>query len=180
MRIAISGVQSSGKTVLIKALRLEIPYRNYYVFDSPTRYLNKNYGMSFLNGNTEIQLATIAMQLSHHNKYEDSFFDRGVIDNLAYLEYYRRRGYSDLSICAYNFILDRTYDCNNLIDYNFLLSPEFPIVPDGTRVVNEDQRTEIMEIMIQLYKKFDVHYDLLTGSIEDRVQQVLAIAEANS
>ena len=174
MKIGITGAQSVGKTSLIMKLKETPFFKDYFVHQSPSRYLKKGYGIGFDTANTDTQLATLALQLYHINQYENTIFDRTVVDNLAYYFYHQKRHNSNMSRGAINFMFDMSHAFMEDIDYTFVLSPEFPIEADGIREVDERQREEIGEILTRLlpdfaYDKFEYVY----GPIDDRVVQIV-------
>ena len=67
MKIGITGAQSVGKTSLIMKLKETPFFKDYFVHQSPSRYLKKGYGIGFDTANTDTQLATLALQLYHIN-----------------------------------------------------------------------------------------------------------------
>jgi AAA domain len=174
MRIGISGAQSVGKSTLIKELIKTSYFQEYHVFDSPTRYLKREYDIGFDTANTDVQLSTLALQLYHINKYENALFDRTVIDNLAYYFYHQKRHNSNMPRGAISFMINMSHVFMAGIDYSFVLSPEFPIESDGVREVDEKQRQEIVEILSRLLPDF-AHdkYQYISGPIDIRVKQVV-------
>ena len=54
-------------------------------------------------------------------------------------------------------------------DIIFYLSPEFDIIPDGTRSTDEKFRNEVVEIFEQLIKEFSLTVVKLTGTVEERL-----------
>lgn len=175
MRIGIIGAQGVGKTVLIDALLEEPEFKNYIHAPSPTRFLMQTFGMSFDNANTEIQLATLCMQVFNMLSYPNAFLDRTVIDNFAYLRYHAAKGNTDLSINALNFIEYVTQDFAHRLDYIFLIPVEFGIEEDGVRNTDPEQQKEIEKIIIGLLSEFSIEKKklfYLTGTVEQRVLAV--------
>jgi predicted ATPase len=175
MKIGITGAQSVGKTTLIQEL-IKAPYfKDYHVFDSPTRYLKQKYDIGFDTANTDIQLTTLALQLYHVNQYKNAFFDRTVIDNLSYYFYHQKRHNSNMSRGAINFMFDMSHEFMKYIDIVFVINSEFPIETDGVRIVDEKQRQEITEILTRLLPDF-AHdkFEYISGPIDKRVEQVLS------
>jgi nicotinamide riboside kinase len=173
-RIGVIGAQSTGKTTLISHLMKEPEFKNYLSVESPTRYLKIIFGMDFDNANTEIQLSTLCMQAinTFSAGSNDAFFDRTVIDNYAYLQYYAGRGHSDLSASALNFIQYTSRFLATKLDVIVLLHREFAIVPDGTRIVDEQQQGEIEDRIMKNLDDFgiDVRKIIsLSGTVEERV-----------
>jgi hypothetical protein len=55
----------------------------------------------------------------------------------------------------------------------FYLPIEFGIVPDGLRPLDEDFQQDIDRRMVHLLEVNDIQYKTLTGSVEDRMAQLL-------
>lgn len=172
MKIAISGPQCTGKTTLIKALAEDDMFEDYEVYPSPTSYLAKVYGLDWHTANTEIQLATLALQLANTYSEENGILDRSVIDNLAYYEYYKEKGLSDVRESIEQFLYKETELAIDYIDFHFLLPIEIPLIGNGSREVDEDQQKMIMDLIRKLFRKFDITPIILHGSVSDRVKQV--------
>lgn len=173
MRISISGAQSTGKTTLINELSQLKEFKDYTILKSPSRFLYLNYDMKFDSANTEIQLAILTMQAMNTLQYQDSIFDRSLVDNLAYLKYYKERGKCDIRPETEKFIYDISSKLLAKIDYHFLLVPEFNIMDDGVRVVDIEQQQQITQEIKELFVRFKIDFTTVTGNIADRVSQVL-------
>lgn len=176
-RIGIVGAQGTGKTTLIQALSQDETFKGFYFPMSPTRYLYKTFGFDFNSANAEIQLATLYMQLMNTLSSENVIFDRTVIDNFSYLEYYAKRGHGlyDITDSAMNFIELQTLFLAQKIDMFFILEPEFPIEDDGVRNVNVEQQREINDLIMNNFGRFKVGLDkllIVSGSIEQRVEAI--------
>jgi nicotinamide riboside kinase len=171
-RIGVIGAQSTGKTTLIQYLLEEPEFKGYIHVPSPTRYLKTMFGMDFDNADTEIQLSTLCMQALNMGIRDKAFYDRTVIDNYAYLQYYAGIGKSNLSANSLNFIQYISHTLANRLDVIIVLRREFDMIPDGTRIVDERQQQEIEDrIMKNLY---DLGVDArkivsLSGTVEERV-----------
>ena len=179
MKISVSGVQSTGKTTLIQELiKLDV-FKDYHVHESPTRTLYKEYDIKFDTGNTDIQLSTLALQLYHLNQYDNAIFDRTVIDNLAYYLYHKHRHNSNMTKESEYFMYKMSHLFMSRIDLILMLNPEFPIIIDGVRNTDDHQRLEVMNILktvvLREYNYGEILY--LSGSIDDRVKQVLTYIE---
>jgi GTPase SAR1 family protein len=175
MRIGITGAQSVGKTTLIQALIQTSYFKDYHVFDSPTRYLKQEYDIGFDTGNTDVQLSTLALQLYHVNQYKNALFDRTVIDNLSYFFYHQKRHNTNMSKQVEYFMYEMSQAFMENIDYTFVLSPEFPIEADGIREVDERQRKEIVVILTRLLPDFaHSKFEYISGPIDTRVEQIVS------
>jgi predicted ATPase len=176
MKIGIIGAQGVGKTTLIDALVQQDEFAGYVHVPSPTRYLKTMFGMDFNNANTEIQLATLSMQINNMLAYEDAFYDRTVIDNLAYLHWYAGRGESDLSANSLNFIQYMSRYLANKLDYIFIIHREFDLVDDGVRNLDPEQQKWIEEDIMRVMAELDVSIQkifAINGTVEQRVLSVI-------
>lgn len=176
-KIGIVGAQGTGKTTLIQALSQDEVFKNFYLPMSPTRYLYKTFGFDFSSANAEIQFATLYMQLMNTLSFENVIFDRTVIDNYSYLEYYAKRGHGlfNLSESAMNFIELQTLFLAQKIDMFFVLEPEFPIEDDGVRNVSTEQQKEIHGLIKNNLERFKVGIDkilIVSGTVEQRVESI--------
>ena len=174
-RIGIIGAQGVGKSSLIESLIKEPEFESYVHVPSPTRYLRNMFGMDFNNANTEIQLATLCLQISNMSVYKDAFYDRTVIDNYAYLQWYAGVGCCDLSANALNFIQYVSMDLANKLDYIFFIPREFDMVDDGVRNLDIEQQKWIEEDIMQVIEDFGVDIRKLfslSGTVEQRILSV--------
>ena len=64
------------------------------------------------------------------------------------------------------------YQLRSQYTHVFYLPIEFPIVPDGLRPLDPDFQKEIDERMVKLLDLHDVKYESLTGSVEERIEQL--------
>ena len=173
MKISISGAQCTGKTTLIANLKEKPQFKDYEVYKSPTRILSQQYGMNFHYANEKLQLATLILQMENAYKQGDGIFDRSIIDNLAYYEYFKVRGQTDILDNVHTFMYDCAYRLLKNIDIHFLLLPEIPLKDDGVREVNEGQRIEVTNIIRKMLTDWDIEYIILSGTIEQRASAVM-------
>jgi GTPase SAR1 family protein len=177
-RIGIIGAQGVGKSTLINALMKEPMFSKYESLTSPTRLLKTRFGLDLENANTDLQLATLALQM-RMLEFPDVIVDRTVVDNYAYLLYYTERGKSDLSNNMFKFILMYTSLMTWKIDIFFFLKKEFELIPDGVRVVDTDQQKEIEEKINSLIHQFNLSNRtfVIRGSLEERVSIIKEVCK---
>ena len=60
-------------------------------------------------------------------------------------------------------------------DIIFYLEPEFEIVDDGVRATDSQFRNDILEIFNFIIKMYEIPVICLTGSVQERVQQILNV-----
>jgi predicted ATPase len=180
MRIGIVGAQGVGKTTLIDACLKEELFMGYTHIPSPTRYLKTRFGMDLDNGNAEIQLATLSMQI-HNSRFENAFYDRTVIDNFAYLHWYAGKGKSDLSANALNFIHNMSWELANMLDVVFIIRIAFEMENDGVRNLDPVQQKWIEEEIIKVTHELPVNpnkvFVLDGGTIDNRVLAVKQVVK---
>ncbi len=166
-RIAVIGTHCTGKTTLAKALSktLDIPLikecaRNHEIKKaSPRQYV-------------EIQKHILTEQISAELKYPGFVSDRSTIDNLAYW----------LHSCASiaDAQTNKTYirkALNNARNYThvFLLIPEFYPREDGFRNTNIIYQLQIAETINAILYLQKIPHQVLSGSIEERLQHAISI-----
>ena len=174
MRIGIVGAQGVGKTTLIEALLKEDMFKGWCTVQSPTRYLKQIFGMDIDNANAEIQLATLSMQI-YNSKFDNIFYDRTVIDNFAYLNWYAAKGKSNLSGNALNYIHHMSWELANMLDFIFVIPIEFGMEDDGVRNLDPDQQMWIQDEIFRMMSDFQIDTNKilrLSGTVEQRVLSV--------
>jgi len=141
MRIALTGVHSSGKSTLIEALATEPMFADYTVCPEVTRQLR-----SFVKINEEGSDATQVLVINQHvtnvTLFEKMLVDRCIIDGVLYTFYLFSSGrvsrdVMNYAIHAYNKIIDR-------YDHIFYLEP-LPLRNDGVRSVNSEFYNKMKE-----------------------------------
>jgi nicotinamide riboside kinase len=173
VRISISGAQCTGKSTLIDALEKRLP--EYAIQRESVRYLVKKYGFEIEAANTDLQLALLNLQTRSLYEHKDILLDRSFVDSTAYMLYYHKRKQPEVPAGVYNYIMDAVKELAQNIDLFVFLKPEFELVDDGFRVLDNDQQQEITELMGELFDEFDIRHKVLevSGSVEDRVDQIL-------
>lgn len=70
---------------------------------------------------------------------------------------------------------------DNITKYDviFYLSPEFAIIPDGTRSADEAFRDEVVKIFEELIYDFSLTVVRLTGTVEERLSAMKKILGIN-
>ena len=171
IKIEFLGAACTGKTTLINALASEYP--NFKIQTESVRYIKNKYGIDFKSGDTDVQMAVLALQLKYGNNPEDYLLDRSSSNSQSYVEYFRKRGECNMTPAVYQFIYDEgKRNAQENIDLIIYLKPgEFPIVPDGTRITDPDYIRETDEEMEATIKAWGLEDKVIrpTGTVRERV-----------
>ena len=168
MKIGLCGTMSVGKTTLVKALS-ELPqFKDYHLATERSKYL-RDLGIPLNTDSTlkgqNIFLAERCTELMQEN----IITDRTVIDVIAFTRLAKSISYIDgdaFEEYAKRFI--REYD------YIFYVSPEGTVIEDnGVRETNQEYRDEIDQTIRHLLYKHKPWHNVLVGSTEERVKQVI-------
>jgi GTPase SAR1 family protein len=168
MKIGLCGTMSVGKTTLVNALKNVPEFRDYTFTTERSKYLN-SLGIPLNTDSTlkgqNIFLAERCTELMQEN----IITDRTVIDVIAFTRLAKSISYIDgdaFEEYAKRFI--REYD------YIFYVSPEGTIIEDnGVRETDQEYRDEIDQTIKLLLYKYKPWFNILKGSTEERVKQVL-------
>ena len=171
MKIGLCGTMSVGKTTLVNALKETKQFKDYMFRTERTKYLMEQ-GIplntdSTLKGQT-IFLAERCAELIQ----TDIITDRTVLDVMAFTMNAKSINHQDkeaFEIYASEFV--REYD------YIFYISPEgIPVEDNGVRETDEHYRDLIDFTITTLIRKHGHKaggLGVLSGSTEDRIQQIL-------
>lgn len=180
MRIAFTGVQCTGKTTLINALKADPLFEGFTVIKESIRSLkDKGYHINE-DGNDDTQIAVMNAHIMNLIPSE-TLIDRCAIDGLCYGEYsfnHNKISIDTLNFCRVVWELTRDY-----YDFIFYIRPEFDMVEDGTRSTNSEFRDEVLKIFdkyiaesynrnVDYYGKNNNNIYMISGTVEQRVQQV--------
>ena len=180
MRIAFTGVQCTGKTTLINALKTDPLFEGFTVIKESIRSLkDKGYHINE-DGNDDTQIAVMNAHIMNLIPSE-TLIDRCAIDGLCYGEYsfnHNKISIDTLNFCRVVWELTRDY-----YDFIFYIRPEFDMVEDGTRSTNSEFRDEVLKIFdkyiaesynrnVDYYGKNNNNIYMISGTVEQRVQQV--------
>jgi GTPase SAR1 family protein len=172
-KIGLCGSMSVGKTSLVNALKQLPEFKDYKVATERSKYLN-SLGIplntdSTLNGQT-IFLAERSAELMHDNLITD----RTVIDVMAFTQAAKSINYLDKSSFyeyARNFI--------SQYDYIFYIPTENTVIEDnGIRETDPEYR-KLIDFIIQSVIDNNKHriknYNIIKGTTEERIQQILKV-----
>ena len=170
-RIAIVGSFSTGKTTLAEAVAgpLELP-----LLPEVAREVAALGFKLDKDATPEVETLIFLRQLYNEMTHEHFVGDRSLIDVMAYagwvLDNQPRRKETVLWESCVNIA---QYQLRSQYSHVFYLPVEFGIVPDGLRPLDPAFQNEIDERMRSLLDRYSVSYDVLTGSVEERVEKLL-------
>lgn len=170
MIYVLSGTHSVGKTTLLNAMKDDNYYNGYTFIDSPLREVsNKLKSGLYDKTGVETQLVAFNRCLENLLSYDNVIFDRSINDVLAYTYYGIKHG--QLPGWLYNYSINVISRYIDRIDKIFYIPPEFPIVNDGVRLMDESYRDEIHSNYNMIHNTYckDNQLCLVTGSVEDRL-----------
>jgi len=174
MRFALTGSHGVGKTSVISELDDWLSNKGIKcIYNSSNARKIKKAGLSINDdGDDFVQLVVASSHISHFSE-NGWFADRSILDCYAYGEYLYKQG-------------KITKDCNLAVTYLlesfireyskiFYIPIEFKMVSDGVRKEDESFQKEIDDIIHQKLITTGVDYELITGTVEDRCQQIQKI-----
>ena len=166
IRITIMGSHGTGKTTLARALaeRLNFTYIQDVVREEAVK---KGF---VINENTppEVQLWLLMRQWELETTTRGSWVaDKSLFDYLVY---------GDLVLKDEDVkkVIRKIVQQNAKYDYVLYLPIEFPMEEDGIRSVDPKFREKIDRLFRKCLDEFGVKYIVLSGSVEERIEQALA------
>jgi predicted ATPase len=171
MRFAISGAQGTGKTTIIEALKTTYKdqLKGHTILPSPTRILSASVPIN--ENGTEFGQKTILASTISRVFQLNTIADRCFLDTIAYTKFLYDRGEISDEFLEYNTLV--VSDLHHLYDQIFYIAPEFDIIVDDVRSGNTDYRDKIVANFEYYIKTLDIPVIRLTGTVEQRVQQIL-------
>lgn len=182
LKIALSGVQCTGKTTILNEMQKNDLYKDFLFYKECIRDLKKKGLKINEEGNDETQIQIMNMHQENLKKCtslnRSTIFDRCALDGMCYTEY----------LYNHNQINQQTYEeCKKiyndniiLYDYIIYLKPEFELINDGVRSLNLDFRNEVSQIFERYIKDIKSIKDIpiiieLHGNIEERMNKIKEI-----
>jgi len=180
MKIAITGVHSSGKTTLAK--RCSEYFGLKYVRGDTIRTIMGRYfpDKSYDNLTKEEYWKLENIGLSERmkaEKKEESFISDGcTLNSIAYA---KAKLEKDIHMIKDFDKFSRVATDNaKHYDFIFYLPPEIPLVDDGFRPLDKEFRLLVNRILLQNLKYYTFY--TISGSIEDRLRQIEKIIRNNT
>lgn len=174
MRIALSGVQCTGKTTILEEMKKCKEFENFTFIKECIRDLQKKGILINEQGNDETQLTIMNVHIDNLLK-DNCVFDRCILDCVSYAKYSLKHG--KITEKTYNNCLDSFNQYIDRYDYIVYLVPEFKMIEDGTRSTNEDFRNEVKNYFDEFVNDIENNHSVkiirLTGSVKNRLKQLL-------
>lgn len=176
MRIGISGAQSVGKTTILNALRSEDIFKEYSICNEVTRKV-RDYGLPINEEGTDVTQKLIMQEhIVNVFMHDRMLTDRTVLDGIVYTTWLHENGkVTDATLEHSLSIFEKLIGKYDLL---FYIKPEFDMEDDGVRSVDIKYRNRIVELFINMIDFYKVDVIQLTGSVRERVQQVLNVVES--
>ncbi len=168
MRIALCGVQCTGKSTLLKEM-IKLPeFKDYVIIYEVVR---KMIGKIKINqdGNENTQF-TISNAHVENLKYDNVITDRCILDCFAYSLYaYNHGKLSEEDMDKlYKIYLDNV----DKYDVIFYIRPEFDMIEDGVRSTDVKFRNAVLENFDYLVQERN-NVVVLTGTVEERMNTIM-------
>lgn len=167
IKIVCTGSQSVGKSSLIKELKKIYPdfmYQKEFVRAIlPHEKVNR--------ADFESQRIILDSQKKFLRKNANMIEDRGPLDSISYTKWLRSKGLSDISDEDFLKLEKESQEAMEEATVIFFLPIEFPIVSDGYRTEDEDQRAEVEDIMLDYINKWNLYNKtkFIRGDLDSRV-----------
>lgn len=175
-RIAIVGSFSTGKTTLAEAVAepLGLP-----LLPEVAREVAALGFKLDKDATPEVETLIFLRQYYNEMSHEDFVGDRSLIDVMAYAGWVldnqpRRKETALWEAC----VQIAEHRLRNQYSQVFYLPIEFPIVADGLRPMDPAFQAEIDERMRALLDRHAVRYEVLKGSVEERVERLVSMVGA--
>lgn len=171
MKIGFCGTMSVGKTTLVNALK-ELPEFEKYEFRTERSKYLRDLGIP-LNTDSTLKGQTIFLAERCSELFKKNIItDRTVIDVIAFTNLAK-------SITVIEGDMFEEYASNFLkeYDYIFYISPEgIPLEDNGVRTTDLEYRDQVNNQILKIINKYPPKFvnpvTTITGSIEDRIDQV--------
>lgn len=176
MKIAISGSQGVGKSTLLAAIdKVKEEYFPNYIFIKEIVRTLKDQGIRI---NRDADHYSQCKILEEHYKntfrYPNFITDRCAVDAFVYAIY-------DYTHGKYSFEEHKEHEKRFLetikeYDIFYFLPIEFEIEKDGVRDTDKLYQKEINNLFLTVYKKYNISYQILSGTVEERLKRFLVRA----
>jgi nicotinamide riboside kinase len=173
LKIALSGVQGTGKTTLLQAIESDPFFVDWTIIPGITR-LVKAQGFDINDqgdDNTQLFMTAFSMFNFFSNTQFNSISDRCLLDIYAYT--------TDLFIKnkvkfdTLEFVEKAWQSMVGKYDIIYYIPPEFDLVADGHRNIDPSYREDIQKIMEKIIKDTpDSPIHRLTGTVEERLNKI--------
>lgn len=177
MKVSISGSHSTGKTTLASGVTKLLRKRGSNNVGLIHEVARRVIAMGFpLNQDATIQsyLNYIWLVLKEEREHAEEFVisDRSLVDLLAYI-----RTNNDTTIPEYfvSMLEELLWRESVYFDLYCYLPIEFPLQLDHVRPSDVEYHKAVDTSILKILNEYRLPYEQITGSIEDRCQQVLEL-----
>jgi nicotinamide riboside kinase len=169
-KIVIIGSHGVGKTTLIQRLKTVYPDLNF--IDEVARNLQLKIGKSTRDMNdqekSKFQLEAMQTQIDQEQKFDDYISDHCAISYLPYS--------TELPVFNQLKGIIRDQYLPILKQLKIIYIPiEFGLENDGLRFATNEYQEYIDETLVDLLHKYNLEYTTITGSVEERLEQISRI-----
>lgn len=172
MKIAISGVQCTGKSTVLKELQ-KMPELSEYEFVFEGIRNLKNQGKIKINEDGDDHTQMVIANFHKDNLLKENVvLDRCILDCYAYSLYSYQKGM--ISKDTLDKVTEIYNETVNQYDVILYLRPEFEMIEDGVRSLNKEFRDKVLENFESLIKDLK-NVVVLSGTVENRVNQFKAL-----
>lgn len=170
MKIAISGAQGVGKTTVINVLEND---KKFTVFKNVVRNIASRGNKINDDGDIDTQCRVLESHLSNLDKDGDCIYDRCLWDWFVFTTYL----YCHDQINEGEFRVFKNIFKNNINRYDliFYIPPEFDLVDDGVRSMNEEFREEIVNLFEEVANLYGLNYFEVRGTVEERINFIVNV-----
>ncbi len=171
-RIAIVGSFSTGKTTLAEAAapKLGLP-----LLPEVAREIVE---LGFkLDKDATVETEALIFLRQYHNELTHPEFigDRSLVDVMAYASWVLENQERRKEFALWDTCLDiARHNLRSQYTDVFYLPIEFGIVPDGLRPLDPDFQSDIDRRLLHLLEANDIQYSTIKGSVEERLDAILA------
>lgn len=173
MKISISAAQGTGKTTLMNVLKENSILKNYTFITEIVRSLIHQ-GVKINKGaDHNSQCRILEEHYKNLLRYDNFITDRSAIDAFVYATWDYLNGnytYEQHKVHEQMFL-----DCVKNYDMFFYIPVEFDLVEDGVRDADKQYQKEIAELYIKTFKKYNIKFVSLRGSVKKREEKFLEI-----
>jgi len=182
MIVSFSGVQSSGKTTLLRACK-ELYSDRFEFVDEVTRLVKREFNVPINEGGNDLTQCLITNKhienLMRPRETKGAILDRCILDGYCYTGYLNIEG--QVSDWVFDYTKNVFHKLMPMYDYIFYTDPsDVELIDDGERSIDVDFRNKMIETFELV---LDVHKDSyfknklvrLKGTVEERMEAIKLI-----
>jgi nicotinamide riboside kinase len=171
IKVCISGAHCTGKTTLVNALK-ESGQLNDFIFRSNLLRGLKEMGIPINEiGDTTTQLYVMTKFYEFLHTPGNAILDRCALDGMAYTMFF----YKDMPFAMQQVFEGLFEQMIRKYDAICYVVPELPLIDDGVRSVDKNFYEQVIQNFEILISEFEIPVHYISGTVEERKQQVLNI-----